>query len=291
MNISTQQEKNILKKAIAIINKTMHKYNLDYKESYKYLYYRKVDFTTSGFHYNNSIDFRYNEYKSFEKEFDEKNRIKSFDRTKYWEVYEKRQNLEKEYWERFKTKNPELKDNRQSFYEAFRQLDVYKQLGNDLRIENEKQKKYYEKAEIEHELKKELYVIDRIKKSYNVISYDKKSKIMYHELSNYDTTKKNWGKIYRQFECNLNEVNMWLNVRKAYNIKQALQNENIERSKKYVELNKDYLRFLSIGEVIDNDYQKAKLIALELWVIDSLNQLNDLLIDEILFPERSGPKK
>ena len=59
--------------------------------------------------------------------------------------------------------------------------------------------------------------------------------------------------------------------------------------KKHVELNKDYLRFLSKGEeVINNIYQKAKLIALELWVIYSLNQLNDLLIDEILFPERKG---
>ena len=44
-------------------------------------------------------------------------------------------------------------------------------------------------------------------------------------------------------------------------------------------------------EVINNIYQKAKLIALELWVVDSLNQLNDLLIYEILFPERSGKKK
>ncbi len=78
----------------------------------------------------------------------------------------------------------------------------------------------------------------------------------------------------------------------TYNIKQALQSENIERSKKYVEINKGYLRFLPKGEeVINNIYQKAKLIPLELWVIDYLNQLNDLLIDEILFPERSGPKK
>jgi hypothetical protein len=283
MNISTQQEENILKKAKAIINKTMHKYNLEYKESYKYLYYVKIDFNEGIYR---------KDYKSLENEFDVKNRIKYFDNIKFRELFNKREDHRKVYRERFTTKNPQLKDEWSIFHDAFDKLDFIIELNNNLSIERKKEKEYNEKAKIEHELKKELYVIDRIKKRYNkVISYDKKSKIMYHEASSYDTTKKHWGIIYRQFECNLNEVNMWLNVRKAYNIKQALQNENKERSKKYVELNKDYLRFLSIGEVIDNDYQKAKLIALELWVLDSLNQLNDLLVDEILSPERSGPKK
>ena len=300
MNINITQEEAIIKKAKAIINKTMHKYNLDYNESYKYLFDVRMDTYCNPYREN-----LYSRISNFQNEFDKKNNL--IYRSKHTELRKKLWSIQDEYREKFKIKNPELKDRYDIFYKAFDKLDFIKKLKNEMEIEKKKDEEYNQKAKSEWEFKQELFVIENLKKYYEIFIFNesiqqyqyrfsefilkKYSFRIVYKNSEWGATKKNWGIIYRQFESNLNEVNMWLNVKKSYNIRDTLQRENRERSKKYVELNKNYLPYLSRGKEDANDYQKAKLIALDLWVIDSLNQLNDLLIDEILSPDRKRTEK
>lgn len=300
MNINITQEEAIIKKAKAIINKTMHKYNLDYNESYKYLFEQRV--YACEYPYRDNL---YSRISNFQNEFDKKNKL--IRRNKHSELWNKWYSVRNEYEQKFKIKNPELKDRYDLFYKAFDNLDFIKELSNEMETEKKKDEEYNQKAKLEWEFKEELFVIENLKKYYEIYTKDenkqqreiffldfitrKYSFWIVYKNSEWGATKKKWGIIYRQFESNLNEVNMWLNVKKSYNIRDTLQRENRERSKKYVELNKNYLPYLSGGKEDANEYQKAKLIALDLWEIDSLNQLNDLLIDEILSPERKRTEK